>query len=128
MNLHPGLIGSAERKVTYENTAAALGSGAVEVFATPAMIGLMENAALNAVKPFLGEGEGTVGTEIHVTHDAPVPVGRIVTAEAELTEVDRRKLLFRVVARVGEQVIGQGTHIRFIIDEERFLKKALGVQ
>lgn len=125
MSIQPGLKGSASVLVVHENTAAAVGSGAVEVFATPFMIALMENAALNTVKPYLAEGEGTVGTEIHVSHDAPTPVGETVTAEAELIEVDRRKLVFRVVARAGDQVIGQGTHTRFIINEERFLQKAL---
>lgn len=126
MNLQPGLKGSSSVVVTHENTAAAIGSGVVEVFGTPFMIALMENAALNTVKPCLAEGEGTVGTAISVTHDAPTPIGETVVCEAELVEVDRRKLVFRVVARVGDQVIGQGTHTRFIINEARFLEKALG--
>ena len=125
MSLMPGLKGSASVLVVHENTAAAAGSGSVEVFATPWMIALMENAALNAVKPCLADGEGTVGTEIHVTHDAPTPVGETVIAEAELVEVDRRKLVFRVLARAGDEVIGKGTHTRFVINEERFLQKAL---
>ena len=125
MSLQPGLKGSSSVVVVHENTAAAIGSGVVEVFGTPFMIALMENAALNTVKPCLAEGEGTVGTEIHVTHDAPAPIGETVVCEAELVEVDRRKLVFRVVARVGEQIIGQGTHTRFIINEEKFLQKAM---
>jgi predicted thioesterase len=125
MSLEPGLTGSASVRVTHENTAAVVGSGSLEVFATPMMIALMENAALNTVKPFLAEGEGTVGTEISVTHDAPTPIGETVTAEAELVAVDRRKLQFRVLARVGDEIIGKGTHTRFIINEERFLQKAL---
>ncbi|MBQ3803124.1 MAG: thioesterase family protein [Oscillospiraceae bacterium] len=125
MSLAPGLKGSASVRVIHENTAAVVGSGSLEVFATPMMIALMENAALNTVKPFLAEGEATVGTEISVTHDAPTPIGETVTAEAELIAVDRRKLQFQVRARVGDEIIGKGTHTRFIINEERFLQKAL---
>ena len=125
MSLESGLKGSASVLVVHENTAAVVGSGSLEVFATPMMIALMENAALNAVKPYLAEGEGTVGTEINVTHDAPTPIGETVTAEAELVAVDRRKLQFQVQARVGDEIIGKGTHTRFIINEERFFQKAL---
>ena len=123
MSLEPGLKGSAETVVVHENTAAAVGSGALEVFATPSMIGLMEKAAMDAVMPYLAEGESTVGTEIHVTHDTALPLGFPVTAEAELVEVDRRRLSFRVLARSGEENIGQGTHTRFIVSQERFMQK-----
>lgn len=125
MSLSPGIKGTASVLVVHENTAAAAGSGAVEVFSTPSMIALMENAALTAAKPFLAEGETTVGSEIHVTHDAATPVGETVIAEAELVAVDRRRLDFRVLARVGDEVIGKGTHTRFVVNEERFLQKAL---
>ena len=123
MSLEPGLKGCAETVVVHENTAAAVGSGAQEVFATPSMIALMEKAALETVMPYLAEGESTVGTEIHVTHDAAIPVGFPVVAEAELVAVDRRKLSFRVFARSGDEVIGQGTHTRFIINAEKFMQK-----
>ena len=125
MSLHPGLKGAAETLVVFENTAAAMGSGALEVFATPAMIALMENASLELVQPYLQEGEGTVGISISVSHDAPTPIGRRVVAESELIEVDRKKLVFRVLARVGEEVIGKGTHTRFIVNSDRFLQKAM---
>ncbi|MCR5090423.1 MAG: thioesterase family protein [Oscillospiraceae bacterium] len=125
MSLTPGLKGCAEVLVTHENTAAVVGSGALEVFATPSMIGLMEKAALEAVLPYLAEGEGTVGTEICVRHLAPTPVGMTVTAEAELVEIDRKRLVFHVKACAGEEIIGEGTHTRFIIDNERFLRKAM---
>ena len=125
MSLEPGLKGSASVQVVHENTAAVIGSGSLEVFATPMMIALMESAALNTVKPYLPEGDATVGTAINVTHDAPTPVGETVVAEAELIEVDRRKLVFSVLARVGDEVIGKGTHTRFVINEERFSRKAL---
>ncbi len=125
MSLEPGLKGSAEVLVTHENTAAVVGSGALEVFATPSMIGLMEKAALEAVLPFLAEGEGTVGTEISVRHLAPTPIGMTVKASAELIEADRKRLVFHVEAAAGGEVIGEGTHTRFIINNERFLQKAL---
>ncbi len=123
--LQPGLKGTAETIVVFENTAAAVGSGAAEVFATPSMIALMEKASLEMVQPFLAEGEGTVGTAISVTHDAATPIGKTVIAESELVEVDRRKLTFRVQARCGDQILGKGTHTRFIIDSEKFMKKAM---
>jgi predicted thioesterase len=125
MRVQPGLTGTAETPVVFENTAAAMGSGALEVFATPAMIALMENASLELVQPYLQEGEGTVGISISVSHDAPTPIGRCVVAESELIEVDRKKLVFRVEARVGEEVIGKGTHTRFIVNSDRFLQKAM---
>ncbi|MCR5137265.1 MAG: thioesterase family protein [Oscillospiraceae bacterium] len=125
MTLQPGIRGSASVLATHENSAAAVGSGALEVFATPSMIALMEKAALESVQPFLSEGEGTVGAEIHVTHDAPTPLGLTVTATAVLVEVDRRRLVFRVEASAGGEVIGKGSHTRFIINSERFLQKAM---
>ena len=123
MGLQPGLKGTAETVVVHENTAAAVGSGALEVFATPSMIALMEKAALETVMPFLAEGESTVGTEIHVTHDVAIPLGFTVTATAELIEVDRRRLSFQVTACSGDEVIGKGTHTRFIVSQERFMQK-----
>ncbi len=124
MALTPGIRGCAEVLVSEENTAAALGSGALPVFATPSMIALMEKAARESVQPFLEEGQGTVGTSLNVKHLAATPVGLRVRAEAELIEVDRRRLVFRVEARAGGEKIGEGTHERFIIDSERFLAKA----
>ena len=126
MSLEVGIRGRAETLVVHENTAAAVGSGALEVFATPSMIGLMEKASLESVQPFLEEGKGTVGTEIHVTHDAATPLGETVVAESELVEIDRRRLVFHVQAHVGDQIVGKGTHTRFIVDSERFLAKAMG--
>ena len=124
MTLRAGLRGHAETRVTEENTAAALGSGALPVFATPAMIALMEQAARLSVQPFLDEGQGTVGTRLEVSHLAATPVGLSVRAESELLAVDRRKLSFRVEAWAGEEKIGEGLHERFIVDSERFLAKA----
>ena len=123
MPMEPGLKGTAETVVVHENTAAAVGSGALEVFSTPAMNALMEQAAVNTVHPFLKEGESSVGTAISVTHDAAIPIGFPVIAEAELVEIDRRRLEFKVLARSGDEIIGKGTHTRFIVAQEKFMQK-----
>lgn len=123
MPIEPGLKGTAETVVVHENTAAAVGSGALEVFSTPSMIALMEEAAVNTVRPFLREGESSVGTAVSVTHDAAIPIGFPVIAEAELVEVDRRRLEFKVMARSGREIIGKGTHTRFVVSQEKFLQK-----
>ena len=120
-----GLKGQAETTVNEQNTAAAMGSGLLPVFATPAMLALMEKAAAGSVQPFLDEGEGTVGTRLEVSHLAATPLGLNVRAESELVAVDRRKLSFTVRAWAGEELIGEGTHQRFVIDNARFLEKAL---
>ena len=120
-----GLKGQAETTVNEQNTAAAMGSGLLPVFATPAMLALMEQAAASSVQPYLGEGEGTVGTRLEVSHLAATPIGLPVRAESELVAVDRRKLTFTVRAWGGEELIGEGTHQRFVIDNARFLEKAL---
>lgn len=120
-----GLKGQAETTVNEQNTAAAMGSGLLPVFATPAMLALMEQAAAGSVQPFLDEGEGTVGTRLEVSHLAATPLGLNVRAESELVAVDRRKLSFTVRAWAGEELIGEGMHLRFVIDNARFLEKAL---
>ena len=124
MSLTVGSKGRAEALVTEANTAAAVGSGLVPVFATPYMVALMENAAVNAVQAGLEEGQGTVGTKLEVTHDAATPVGMKVWAEAELTAVEGKKLTFTVRAFDEAGPIGGGTHERFIITVDRFLAKA----
>ena len=124
MSITAGMKGRAETVVTPENTAAAVGSGLVPVFATPAMIALMENAAVNAVQTGLEPGQGTVGTRLEVTHDAATPVGMKVWAEAELTAVEGRKLTYTVAAFDEAGPIGKGIHQRFIIQADRFLAKA----
>ena len=110
MSISVGAVGTASTVVTPENTAAAVGSGALPVFATPYMIALMENAACNAIADGLEEGQSSVGTKLDVSHDAATPVGMHVTAKAELVEVDRRRLVFRVTAEDDAGPIGQGTH------------------
>lgn len=124
MELTVGIKGLAEVEVTPANTAAALGSGALPVFSTPSMIALMEKAALESVQPYLEAGQGTVGTALDVKHLAATPIGMTVRAESELTEIDRRRLVFRVEVFAGGEKIGEGTHERFVIDNERFMAKA----
>ena len=124
MSISVGAVGTASTVVTPENTAAAVGSGSLPVFATPYMIALMENAAMTCLQSFLEEGQGSVGTHLDISHDAPTPIGMKVWAEAELVEVDRRRLVFRVTASDDAGPIGQGTHERFLIMAEKFLAKA----
>lgn len=119
-----GMKGRAQCTVTPENTAAAMGSGLVPVFATPCMIALMEHAAVNAVQSVLEEDQGTVGTRLDVTHNAATPVGMQVWAQAELTAVEGKKLTFSVRAYDQAGLIGEGVHERFLITLSRFLSKA----
>ena len=126
MSIEVGMKGRAGTVVAQENTAQAAGSGLVPVFATPWMIALMENAAVNAVQAALAPDEGTVGTRLDVTHDAATPIGMRVWAEAEVTAVEGRKITFAVAAYDEAEKIGGGTHERFIIKPERFLAKAQG--
>jgi len=97
------------------------------VFATPMMITAMENAALNAVRSYLGPGESAVGTGINVRHLAATPVGHRVTAEAEVTKVDGRRIEFKVSARDETEEIGNGTHERMVVDIQR-LQQRLGAK
>ncbi len=124
MPVEIGMKGRAETVVVQENTAQAAGSGLVPVFATPWMIALMENAAVQAVQSALAEDEGTVGTRLDVTHDAATPIGMKVWAEAEVTSVEGRKLTFTVTACDEAGRIGGGTHERFVIKPEKFLARA----
>ena len=97
------------------------------VFATPVMIMVMENAALNAIKPYLDPRESAVGTEINVRHLAPTIVGSIVTGEAEVTKIDGRRIEFRVRATEGDREIGTGSHSRAVIDMVKFMRRLGGV-
>ncbi|QKG80026.1 thioesterase family protein [Tenuifilum thalassicum] len=114
---------TATEIVTKENTASKYGSGLVDVFATPAMVALMEKAALNAVLPYLPDGFNTVGTEVCVKHTKATPMGWEVSSKATLIAVDGKKLTFEVVAWDKEGEIGRGTHNRYIIDSKRFMEK-----
>ena len=124
MSITVGTKGRAETVVTRENTAAAVGSGLVPVFGTPFMIALMENAAVDALAPYMEAGQGSVGTHLDVSHDAATPIGLKVWAEAEVTAVDGRRITFRVAAWDGAGPIGSGTHERWLIQPDRFLARA----
>jgi predicted thioesterase len=118
-----GLSYTATTTVNQNNTALALGSGDMEVFATPAMVALMENAAMNAVAPHLEAGQTTVGTQITTSHIKASALGATISATATLTAIDGRSLTFAITAREGDKIIGEGSHTRFIVDRERFLAK-----
>lgn len=122
--METGITGRQTITVTEDKTAAVMGSGELYVFATPAMIALMENTASKSVADVLEEGQGTVGTLIDVKHVAATPVGMEVTCETKLVEVDRKRLVFEVKAYDAAGVIGEGVHERFIIDNEKFMAKA----
>lgn len=122
--LQAGIKGRQTCCVAEANTARAVGSGVLDVFATPSMIALMEQTAWKSVAEKLEDGETTVGTGINVSHQAPTPVGMEVVCESELVEVDGRRLTFRVTARDEKGVIGEGEHERFIVRQESFQRKA----
>ena len=121
--LTAGLSATSTTVVAPENTAAVMGSGDLPVFATPAMVALMEHAAMKAVAEQLPDGQTTVGAAMHVSHSKPSGLGAEITATAVLSEVDGRKLVFRVEARDADGLIGEGEHIRYVVDRVRFLSK-----
>lgn len=123
-NIKVGLKNTVTEMVTAENTARALGSGSLPVYATPAMTCLMEKAATEALEPLLPEGWTSVGISLNVAHKAPTPVGLVVRAEAEVTAVDGRKVSFTVKAFDDKEEIGSGTHERFAVAAEKFTAKA----
>ena len=118
-----GAVGRAETVVNEYNTAKAMKSGALDVFATPCMCALMEEAACNAVRDYLDKGMGTVGISLNITHDKPSALGSKITATATLTAVEGRKLVFDVQAQENDKIIGKGTHERFIINNAKFMAK-----
>ena len=122
--METGITGRQTITVTEDKTAAVMGSGELAVFATPAMIALMENTASKSVADALEPGQGTVGTLIDVKHVAATPVGMEVTCETKLVEVDRKRLIFEIKAYDAAGGIGEGVHERFIIDNEKFMAKA----
>ena len=121
--LETGLTHTSHLLVDEQQTAIARGSGDMPVLATPAMMALMENAAMLAVAAHLPEGITTVGGHIESSHLCPTPVGAEVTATATLDKMDGRKLYFSVSAHQGETLLGEGKHLRFIVDRERFMSK-----
>lgn len=118
-----GIKGHQETTVTAADVASSVGSGTLQVFATPIMVALMEKAAFLSIEPFLERGQSSVGTRINIEHVRSTAMGKKVWAESEVIAVDRRKLSFKVAAYDEKGLIGQGEHERFIIDIEKFLSK-----
>jgi predicted thioesterase len=123
-SIRPGLTGEVQSIVTQNDTAERWGSGLVPVFGTPALVGLMENAAVEALDSYLAAGQTSVGGRIDVRHLAPTPVGMRLHARAELLEVEGRRLVFRIEAWDEIERIGEATHERFIIEQKAFVTKA----
>ncbi len=121
--LQTGIKGHHEQTVTPAMSAARVGSGLVDVFATPMLVALVEQTCYESVLPHLDEGQGTVGTLVNVSHTSATPIGLRVWCDSELVEVDRRRLVFRVKAYDEVGPIGEGTHERFVIDTEKFMAK-----
>ncbi len=122
-NIKNGLKHTSELTVTDVVTAIAMGSGDMPVLATPAMMALMENAAMLAIAEALPVGCTSVGGHIESSHLRPSKIGETVTAIAEVTKVDGKKVEFKVAAYSGETLLGEGTHLRFVVDKERFMSK-----
>ena len=123
MSLEVGIRGRADDIVSENNTAAAAGSGGLQVFGTPFMVALMEKAAWVSIAPYLAPGESTVGTKLNISHLSATPVGMKVWAESEITLVDGKRIELSVAAYDEKGLIGEGTHERFIVTDERFLAK-----
>lgn len=121
--LTPGLKHRSKKIVVQHLTAKAIGSGDLPVLATPAMIALMENAAMLAVAPHLAETDTTVGGFMECSHLKPTGIGEEVEAEATLTKIEGKALHFDIVAYSGDKKLGEGHHIRYIVDRDRFLSK-----
>ena len=123
MSVTVGMKIRVEDVVTEQNTAICAGSGTLPVFATPFMCALMEKAAWMAIAPALNEGDSSVGTKLNISHLSATPVGLKVWAESEVTAVDGKRIEFKVTAGDEKGLIGEGTHERFIVTDERFLAK-----
>ena len=121
--LQPGRIGTSTLIVAEQHTAPKVGSGRAPVFASPAMVALIEAAAVACVEDQLAEGQETLGTHLDIEHIAATPTGLEVTATAELIEVAGRKLVFKVEARDARELIGRGRHTRVVVDSARFRAK-----
>ena len=122
--LRAGVSGEAKGVVTADNTAVAMRSGDVPVFATPALVALMEESAVAALAPYLEAGQTSVGVQVQVRHLAATPVGVQGRAVARVMLIEGRRVTFRVVAYDEKQSIGEGQHERMIVDRARFLERA----
>ena len=119
-----GLEGELSVEVTLANTARTMGSGELDVFATPAMVALMEATASRSLIPFMEEDSGTVGISINIRHIAVTPVGMTVYCKSKLVEINQKRLVFSVAAFDVCGLIGEGTHERFIVDNVKYFNKA----
>ena len=126
INIKVGLTAEIETKVFNKSSAEEMGSGNLDVYATPAMISLMERSALSAVSLHLPEGYTTVGTSVNIKHMAATPIGMKVRAVAELVSVEGRKLTFKVEAYDSREKIGEGQHERYIVESAKFREKVYG--
>ena len=122
--LQPGIKAEKSLTVTDANTAKTLGSGTLDVFATPAMVALIEQTAYTSIESELEPGWGSVGTSLNIQHLSATPVGMTVTATTELVEVDRRRLVFHAEVYDEKGLVGKGTHERFLVENEKFQAKA----
>lgn len=124
MSITIGIQGTAKTTVSHQNTAKTLGSGLLDVFATPAMVALMEEAAWTSIAPFLGEDESSVGTGLQLSHSAATPLGVEVWAESQVTLVEGKRIEFAITAYDSTGEIGACTHQRFIVNAPKFMAKA----
>lgn len=122
--LQPGIKTEKSLTVTDANTAKTMGSGTLDVFATPAMVALIEQTAYTSIESELEPGWGSVGTSLNIQHLSATPVGMTVTATTELVEVDRRRLVFHAEVYDEKGLVGKGTHERFLVENEKFQAKA----
>ena len=123
--INPGITNRIETMVTKDNIAGAVGSGTIEVFATPQMINMMEMCCYLSVDEFMEEGCTTVGSNVNVSHVSATPIGMKVWCESTLTAVEGKKLTFEVKAYDEKGLIGEGTHERFIINVEKFMARTM---
>lgn len=121
--METGLTYTSTLVVSKDHVAAVMGSGDLHVFATPAMVALMENAAMLAVANYLPEGSTTVGAMMNTSHVKPSPVEETVRATAVLTAIEGRKLTFEIKAEDSKGIIGEAVHVRFVVDKEKFMSK-----
>ena len=122
-SLHIGLSGEKQIEVTMAVSATHMGSGSMGVFATPAMVGLIERTAMELVQPALAQGETTVGAEVHLRHLAATPLGMHVRARVLLEAIDGRFLTFSAEVYDDKEKVGEGTHKRAIIRSDRFMAR-----
>ena len=122
--LQPGIKAEKSLTVTDADTAKTMGSGTLDVFATPAMVALIEQTAYTSIESELEPGWGSVGTSLNIQHLSATPVGMTVTATTELVEVDRRRLVFHAEVYDEKGLVGKGTHERFLVENEKFQAKA----